>query len=97
MFKTDKDGKIIPLSSCTISPNDKPKPDKKKYSSMEKKAYYTGFGCGVTGENTTSNLKLKTMHKLMTKKEKESFSNGYAKGFDNSAIDVGMRDRKKWF
>lgn len=69
----------------------------KKYSTMEKKAYYTGFGVGLTGAGTTTHGLTRRAFSMMTEKEKESYINGYEKGLDNASINVGIRNNKKWF
>ena len=70
---------------------------KKKYSSMEKKAYYTGFGVGLTGAGTTTHGITRKAFVLMSEKEQTSYINGYEKGLDNGSIHAGIRNKKNWF
>lgn len=69
----------------------------KKYSANEKKAYYTGLGCGLAKTFPTGGTQLRKAYEMMSEKEKESFINGYEKGERNVTVQVGMRDPKKWF
>ena len=70
---------------------------RKKYSNLEKKAYYTGMGVGLTGcGSSTDGLTRKAMS-MMTDKEKKSYMNGYEKGLGNSCVQSGFRNKGKWF
>ena len=69
----------------------------KKYSSMEKKAYYTGFGVGLTGCGTSSQGLTRRAYEMMTDKEQASYIKGYERGIDNSNIIAGIRNHRKWF
>ena len=71
---------------------------KPKYSSMEKRAYYTGFGVGLTGQPpfTRKNQTRKAVD-MMSLKEFQSYSNGFGKGVDNTSIKVGSRKKGRWF
>lgn len=70
---------------------------KLKYSAIEKKAYYTGLGVGLTGNGPSSNLLTRKAVDLMTDKEFNSYLAGYEKGLDNSSIRAGIRKKNKWF
>lgn len=64
---------------------------------MQKKAYYTGFGVGLTGSGSTSNGLTKRAFRMMSDKEQDSYICGYEKGLDNASIIAGTRNKKKWF
>lgn len=70
---------------------------KKKYSAMERKAFYTGFGVGLTGNGSSSSGQTRKAFAMMTKKEQASYINGYEKGLDNRCVSSGCRDNKRWF
>ena len=71
---------------------------KPKYSSMEKRAYFTGLGVGLTGQPpfTRANQTRKAVD-MMTPKEFQSYSNGFGRGVDNVSVKVGCRKKGRWF
>lgn len=75
----------------------KNKNKKQKYSSLEKKAYYTGMGVGLSGDGPSNGRLTSRMKQMMTEKEFESYINGYERGLDNVTILAGIRNPKKWF
>ena len=70
---------------------------RKHFSTLEKKAYYTGMGVGFTGEGPSSGHITSKAFRMMSEKERISYINGYEKGLDNPAVLAGIRNRKKWF
>ena len=70
---------------------------KKIYSNLEKSAFYTGFGVGLTGAGSTTSGLTRNAFNMMSDKEKQSYINGYSKGLDNVSIKTGMRNNKKFF
>ncbi len=71
---------------------------KKRYTALEKKAYYTGLGVGLAGQGgpRTSNLTRRAAE-LMSEKEYSSYLAGFEHGQDNSSVLSGIRNKKKWF
>ena len=70
---------------------------RKKYSHLEKKAYYTGLGVGLTGCGSSSDGLTRKAFNMMTNKEKESYIKGYQKGLDNPSVHSGYRNKGSWF
>lgn len=64
---------------------------KKIYSSKEKKAYYTGYGVGLTGTGSTTDGLTRKAYMMMSDKEKSSYIAGYQKGLDNPDILAGIK------
>lgn len=82
----------------TKNKNSKYRYFKPKYSAMEKRAYFTGLGVGLTGQPpfTRKNQTRKAVD-MMSLKEYLSYSNGFVKGVDNTSIKVGSRKKGRWF
>lgn len=53
---------------------------KKQYSLKEKRAYYKGFGVGITGSSYFDGYSEKEFVNLKNEKETASFLNGFLKG-----------------
>ena len=70
---------------------------RKSFSKLEKAAFYTGFGVGLTGEGSTNSGLTSKAYGMMSDKEKRSYINGYAKGIGNSSISSGFRFKNRWF
>ena len=75
----------------------KDKKTKIRYSAMEKKAYYTGLGVGLTGQGPSSSELTRRAVDMMNKKEQASYIAGFERGQDNASILTGIRNNKKWF
>lgn len=67
-----------------------------KYSTNEKRAYYTGFGVGLADCAPSEGL-VGRARSMMTDRENESYINGYSKGLNNALVAAGFRNSKKWF
>ena len=82
----------------TNNNNSKYRNFKPKYTAMEKRAYYTGLGVGLTGCSLHSgkNQTRKAVD-MMSLKEYLSYSNGFGKGVDNVSVKVGCRKKGRWF
>ena len=70
---------------------------RKKYSANEKRAYFTGFGVGLTGNSPSSDRDTRRLKNFLTDKEFNSYMKGYEKGLDNPSLRAGIRNPKKWF
>lgn len=70
---------------------------KRKYSALERKAYYTGLGVGLTRNGPSNTGLTRKAFEMMSDKEKSSYLKGYEKGLDNPSILAGIRNNKKWF
>lgn len=68
-----------------------------KYSSMEKRAYYTGLGVGLTGQGPSNSKLTRRAVDMMSEKEHASYIAGFERGQDNASIISGIRNNKKWF
>lgn len=82
----------------TKNNNSKYRNFKPKYTAMEKRAYFTGLGVGLTNCSpySSKNQTSKAVD-MMTDKEFQSYVNGFGHGRDNTSIKVGSRKKGRWF
>lgn len=71
---------------------------KPKYTAMEKRAYYTGLGVGLTcSPPYSSKNQTGKAVEMMSHSKMQSYINGFGHGIQNTSIKIGSRKKGKWF